>query len=172
MRLRGILGLFAFLVWAMSSGSLAWAAGGEEVAGLRRLSEQEYRNSIADIFGKDIVIQGMFEPEVRMGGLVAASTAVLSMTQPGFESFSKMADSIAVQVTGEKLRSKLVSCIPKSPKDPDDTCAADFFSHYGLMLFRRPLTAAELKGRVSLANAMTKSSGDFYAGLRYGRATL
>ena len=172
MRAKGILAIVAFLVCATSGGLTAWAAGSGEVVGLRRLSEQEYRNSVADIFGKDIVVQGMFEPEVRMGGLVAASTAVLSMTQPGFESFSKMADSIAVQVTGAKLRGRLVPCTPKSPKDPDDACAADFFSHYGLMLFRRPLTADELKGRVNLANAMTKSSGDFYAGLRYGLATL
>ncbi len=100
MRAKGILAIVAFLVCATSGGLAAWAAGSGEVVGLRRLSEQEYRNSVADIFGKDIVVQGMFEPEVRMGGLVAASTAVLSMTQPGFESFSKMADSIAVQVTG------------------------------------------------------------------------
>jgi hypothetical protein len=171
-RRKVILTIAVFVVCAAAGGVAAWAAGSEEVAGLRRLSEQEYRNSIADIFGKDIVVQGMFEPQVRMGGLVAASTAVLSMTQPGFESFSNMADTIAVQVTGEKLRSKLVTCTPKSPKDPDDTCAADFFSHYGLMLFRRPLTADELKTRVNLAHAMAKSSGDFYAGLRFGLATL
>ena len=61
-----------------------------------RLSEQQYRHSIADIFGKDIAVQGMFEPGVRMGGLIAASSAVLSMTRPGFESYFKMADGIAV----------------------------------------------------------------------------
>lgn len=172
MRTSSILGIFVILISAVSSGFPAWAADGGEVVGLRRLSEQEYRNSIADIFGKDIVVQGMFEPEVRMGGLVAASTAVLSMTQPGFESFSKMADSIAAQVTSEKFRGTLVPCSPKSTRAPDDSCAADFFSHYGLMLFRRPLTTDELRGRVNLANAMTKASGDFYAGLRYGLATL
>jgi hypothetical protein len=170
-RVKDIVVVFALLACATAGNVAAWAAD-SSVVGMRRLSEQEYRNSIADIFGKDIVVQGMFEPEVRMGGLVAASTGVLSMTQPGFESFSKMADSIAVQVTGEKLRDKLVSCNPKSPKEPDDTCASDFLSHYGLMLFRRPLTAGELKARVNIASAMTKSSGDFYVGLRYGLATL
>ncbi len=29
---------------------------------LRRLTEQEYRNSIADIFGKEIEVRGSFEP--------------------------------------------------------------------------------------------------------------
>jgi hypothetical protein len=83
-----------------------------------------------------------------------------------------MADSIALQVTGEKNRARLVPCKPKSPTAPDDVCASQFFSQYGLILFRRPLTGDELKSRVKLAESMTKASGDFYAGLRYGLATL
>ena len=137
MRKKVVLAVAAML--AASAAIPAWAAAGSQVAGLRRLSEQEYRNSVADIFGKDIIVQGMFEPQVRMGGLVATSTAVLSVTPTGFESFSKMADSIAIQVTDQKHRARLVSCVPKSPKEPDDACASEFFSHYGLLLFRRPL---------------------------------
>jgi hypothetical protein len=171
-RKKFILAIGVFLVCAAPGSVAVWAAGSDEVVGLRRLSEQEYRNSITDIFGKDIVVQGMFEPQVRMDGLVATSSAILSVTPAGFESFSKMADSIAGQVTSEKLRAKLVFCAPKSAEAPDDTCAADVLAHYGLLLFRRPLTADELKARVDLAHAMTKSSGDFYAGLRYGLAEL
>ena len=66
--LRGLergLGAEGYEVLAASSG---------QVVGLRRLSEQEYRNSIADIFGKDIAVQGMFEPQIRMNGLIATST--------------------------------------------------------------------------------------------------
>jgi hypothetical protein len=172
MRNKAILALAVFLVGITCGSAPVWAAGNEQVVGLRRLSEQEYRNSIADIFGHDIAVQGMFEPGVRMGGLVAASTAVLSVTPAGFDSFSKMADSIAIQTTDEKRRSRLVSCTPKAAGASDDACAADFFGHYGLLLFRRPLTADELKARVNLAHAMTKSSGDFYEGLRYGLAEM
>ena len=83
-----------------------------------------------------------------------------------------MADSIAVQVTSEKARGRLVSCKPASAAQPDDACSAQVFSHYGLMLFRRPLTGDELQSRVKLAANMTKASGDFYTGLRYGLASL
>ncbi|MEY4966799.1 MAG: hypothetical protein RL274_2382 [Pseudomonadota bacterium] len=172
MRRKVILTVVALLVCATSSVAVWAAASSDKVVALRRLTEPEYRNSIADIFGKDIVVQGMFEPGIRMGGMVAASSTVLSVTPVGFGSFSKMADSIAVQVTGEKMREKLVFCAPKSAKAPDDDCAADFFRHYGLMLYRRPLTADELKAQVSLANAMSKKTGDFYTGLRYGLAGL
>jgi hypothetical protein len=171
-RRKVILTVVALLVCATSSVAVWAAASSDKVVALRRLTEPEYRNSIADIFGKDIVVQGMFEPGIRMGGMVAASSTVLSVTPVGFGSFSKMADSIAVQVTGEKMREKLVFCAPKSAKAPDDDCAADFFRHYGLMLYRRPLTADELKAQVSLANAMSKKTGDFYTGLRYGLAGL
>src|ERR1700752_4669277 len=54
------------------------------VASLRRLTEQEYRNSIADIFGKEIEVRGTFEPTIRSNGLAAVSTASLSVTPVGF----------------------------------------------------------------------------------------
>ncbi|HEY2011573.1 MAG TPA: DUF1592 domain-containing protein [Rhizomicrobium sp.] len=167
--------LFAMSVFWLLAGLgqvPAWAADTSEVVGLRRLTEQEYRNSIADIFGKDIVVQGVFEPGKRVGGLIEASTAILSVTPVGFDSYSKMADSIALQVTNEKNRGRLVPCKPKSATAPDEACAGQFFSQYGLMLFRRPLTSDELKSRVKLAENMTRASGDFYAGLHYGLATL
>lgn len=152
--------------------SPALAAGDSEVAGMRRLSEQQYRNTIADVFGPEIVVRGVFEPQIRVGGLLAASSAVLSITPAGFESFSDMADSIAVQVTSEKNRDRLIPCRPRSAREPDDACTTQVLTAYGLRLFRRPLARDEVSSRVKLARAMAKSSGDFYTGLRYGLATL
>lgn len=172
MRSKVFAAIAALLSCAIGGDLAARAAGNSSVVGLRRLSEQEYRNSIADIFGKDISVQGMFEPQIRISGLVATSTSVLSVTPAGFESFSKMADGIALQVTDESHRGKLISCTPKAATEADDACASEVLSHYGLLLFRRPLTGGELKARLDLARAMTKSSGNFYTGLRYGLAQL
>jgi hypothetical protein len=141
------------------------------VASLRRLTEQEYRNSIADIFGKEIEVRGSFEPTKRTGGLEAASTALLSVTPVGLESFNKMAGDIAAQVTAEKYRAKL-PCTPKDPKAPDDVCAREILSHYGLLLFRRPLTAGELENPIGLLHGITERTNDFYAGLHYGLSML
>ena len=149
----------------------AQAAPSSQVVSMRRLTQAEYRNSIADIFGKDIEVRGSFEPTIRVGGLQAASTSVLSVTPVGFESFTNMADSIAVQVTGEKYRSKL-PCAPKDAKAPDDACTAQVLGYYGRMLYRRPLTQDEIKASVKLSNGLAKSQNDFYAGLRYGLASL
>jgi len=141
------------LILAISGGAVAVAAPPADhsyVVSLRRLTEREYRNSIADIFGKEIEVRGSFEPTIRSSGLAAVSTASLSVTPVGFESFNKMANDIAAQVTAEKNRSKL-PCTPKDPKTPDDACARKVISHYGLLLFRRPLTEAELDNRVGLS---------------------
>ncbi|HEX4637741.1 MAG TPA: DUF1592 domain-containing protein [Rhizomicrobium sp.] len=149
----------------------AQAAPSSQVMSMRRLTQAEYRNSIADIFGKEIEVRGSFEPTIRVGGLQAASTSVLSVTPVGFESFTNMADSIAVQVTGEKYRAKL-PCTPKDAKTPDDACTAQVLSFYGRQLYRRPLTQDEIKASVKLSNGLAKSQNDFYAGLRYGLASL
>jgi hypothetical protein len=138
---------------------------------LRRLTEQEYRNSIADIFGKEIEVRGSFEPTIRSNGLAAVSTASLSVTPMGFESFSKMADDIAAQVTAEKHRASL-PCAPKDAKASDDVCARKIISHYGLLVFRRPLTDAELDNRAGLSRRITEQTHDFYAGLRYSLSML
>jgi len=162
------------LTMALFGGAAVLAAPPAEnsyVASLRRLAEQEYRNSIADIFGKEIEVRGSFEPTKRTGGLEAASTALLSVTPVGLESFNKMAGDIAAQVTAEKYRAKL-PCTPKDPKAPDDVCAREILSHYGLLLFRRPLTAAELENPVGLLHSITERTNDFYAGLQYGLSML
>ena len=166
---RGVgLGLLA----AGFCAAVAVAAQQSEPAGLRLLTESEYRNSIADIFGPGIKVQGRFEPERRVGGLLAASTTILSVPAAGFEAYAKMADNVAIQVVDAKNRARLVACVPKSAKAPDDACASQFLSQYGRLLFRRSLAADELQSRVALADKLAKSSSDFYYGLRYSLGTL
>ena len=152
----------------------AHAAGdpASRVTGLRRLSESEYRNSIVDIFGHNIDVQGRFEPDRRVGGLLSASSAILSITPAGFDSYTKMANSIAGQVVDPKHRARLIACTPKVATAPDDACATQAISQYGLALYRRPLTRDELNGRVKLAGTIAKSSGGFYTGLQYALASM
>ena len=125
-----------------------------------------------DIFGASITVQGRFEPDRRVGGLLAASGTTLSITPAGFEGYAKIADSIARQVVDEKNRGRLISCSPKSGAAPDRDCASQIISQYGLQLFRRPLTPEELKARLDAADAAARLSGSFYTGIRYSLTTL
>jgi hypothetical protein len=162
--LISMAGFFSFTAPA------AIAAPANDAVALRMLTESEYRHSIADIFGPNIMVQGRFEPGHRIGGLLAASGNVLSVTAAGFEGYTKMADSIAIQIVDEKNRARLVGCTPKSLVGADDVCAEQFISRYGRLLFRRPLRSDELKTRVALADKLATASKDFYTGLRYSLA--
>src|SRR3569833_1566483 len=173
--IRHRAGVLAFLtglcLLAGTQGALS-AAPGPYLAGLRRLTESQYRNSISDIFGPDILVQGKFEPDQRVGGLLAASSSTLSITPAGFEGYAKIADGIARQVVDEKHRAKLLACTPKSATASDRGCASQIFEKVGLQLFRRPLTSEELKARLDAADAVTKQAGNFYTGIRYSLTTL
>jgi hypothetical protein len=167
---------FLFLVAGTAAGLAADVAPtvsiGARLTGMRRLSESEYRNSIADIFGPGIEVQGRFEPDRRVGGLLSASSAILSITPAGFEAYAKMADAIAAQVVDAKHRGTLIACKPADAKAADDACAGQVIAQYGLLLFRRPLTAAESVDRIKLAHDIAVKTGDFHTGLRYGLASL
>src|SRR4051812_2836120 len=170
-RTRTLVLLAGLCLAVPAQSSVSAAMQGPYLAGLRRLTESQYRNSIADIFGPGILVQGRFEPDQRVGGLLAAGSTTLSITPAGFEGYAKMADGIARQVVDERNR-KLLPCAPKSPTAPDRACAGQILDRYGFLLFRRPLTSDELKARLDAADATTKMSGNFYTGIRYSLTTL
>jgi hypothetical protein len=164
---------FAAALLALAAMTAAAAAQeAPHLSGMRRLTQSEYRNSIADIFGSDVLVQGRFEPDRRVGGLLSASSAILSISPAGFEAYARMADAIAAQVVDAKHRGVLIACKPANVKAADDACAGQVLTHYGLLLFRRPLTAHESAARIALAHDVALKTKDFYAGLRYGLASL
>jgi hypothetical protein len=139
---------------------------------VRRLTDSQYRQSLADIFGPDIKVTGRFEPDMRVDGLLAVGAGRISVTPAGFEQYEAMARSIAAQVLNEKHRDGLTPCKPASTKEEDDACATQFLSKYGRLLFRRPLLDSEIKAQVLVAKQATQTLGNFYAGLEFGLAGL
>src|SRR5215510_609396 len=118
-------------------------AGQIKVA-VRRITETQYRHTIADIFGPQIKINARFEPEKREDDLLAIGNAQLSLTSSGFEQYFALAGSIADQVLSEKQRAFAVACKPANPADADDGCDRLFIESYAKRLFRRPLTEPEI----------------------------
>ena len=139
---------------------------------LRRLTEAQYRQAIADIFGADIKIASRFEPDLRVDGLLAAGTGKVSVTPSGLEQYETIAISIATQVVDAAHHDKEVGCGP-APADADGrACAEKFFRRVGERLFRRPLAADELNLAVSNATDAAKRLGDFNQGLAAGLSGL
>ena len=162
---------FAITPRAQTSESASGEAATVKVA-VRRITESQYRHTIADIFGPEIKINARFEPERREEGLLAIGSSQLSLTSAGFEQYFALATSISDQVLGEKQRTRSVPCKPADPVQADDACARQFIQSYGERLFRRPLTESETLARIKPASVGAKQSRDFYAGLKLALTSL
>lgn len=182
---RNLAGLSASVALALSIGGLygcATPTGGQTaqaakatsatVVATRRLTESQYRNTIADLFGADIEMTARFEPDTREHGLLAIGSSDLSITSGGFEQYFAMARSVADQALDEKRRDKFATCKPADVTTADDKCAADFIRHYGRRLFRRPLTDVEVASRVKLANVGATQNKAYYAGVKLALTSL
>jgi hypothetical protein len=138
---------------------------------VQRLTEAQYRQIIADVFGDDIRVAGRFEPMVRKDGLIEVGAGAAAVTPSGFEQFDTVARSIAEQLVAPERRGRTISCKPQVDTAPDDACAGQVLAKYGRLLFRRPLSSDELSARVAVAHAAARDSGSFYDGLRLALST-
>jgi len=156
-----------------ASAQASQAASAEPFAmAVRRVTESQYRNIIRDTFGPGMQVNARFEPELREGGLQSIGNAQMSITTSGFEQYFSLAKSVAAQVVGEKKRAELVGCTPADPKAKDDACTRSVIERYGKALFRRPLTEAEIAGRLKIATDATARVANYYEGLGLAVASL
>lgn len=162
-------------VWTLGPGAAApsataSAAQADEttsrIVGLRRLTEAQYRNSIADIFGTDIRVAGRFEPIVRPAHeLIASGASDASISPAGLEQFDAIGRGIAAQLFDETHRGQFAPCQPVSETRADEACAAKVLAPIGRALFRRPLTASEQAHFTALAGRAAATTGSFVKGL-------
>ncbi len=137
----------------------------------RRLTEQQYRNIIEDVFGSHIVVVGQFDPILRSEGLIAVGAGETTVSASSIEKFEKLAHSIAGQVVDDRNRATFVPCEPAHEAAPDDGCARLFLAPVGRVLYRGAITEREVKESVDLANRAAEQLGDFYEGLAIALAS-
>jgi Protein of unknown function (DUF1592)/Protein of unknown function (DUF1588)/Protein of unknown function (DUF1595)/Protein of unknown function (DUF1585)/Protein of unknown function (DUF1587) len=131
-----------------------------------RLSPSQYKQTIWDIFGESIHVSGRFEPEQRDHGLLAIGARTTNLTDGGFQSYDEIAREVSEQVVDPRHRGGLIGCTPRSETGRDDSCARNFFSRVGTLLYRRPLTRDEINISVRAAGLGADKLLDFYAGIR------
>ncbi|MCU0757719.1 MAG: DUF1592 domain-containing protein [Steroidobacteraceae bacterium] len=139
---------------------------------LRRLTEQQYRNTIRDVFGPGIVVVGRFDPISREGGLLAVGAAQASITPSGFERLGKIAESIAGQVVATGNRDYLLPCQPADAAAADPGCARRILSTTGRLLYRRALTEAELGRLLALSEKVSTTLGSFHEGIAFALTAM
>lgn len=139
---------------------------------LRRLTEAQYRNVIADLFGDHIVVSGTFDPILREAGLIAIGAGNATIPASSFDKYERLAHAIAEQVVDEQNRGLFIPCAPERMDRADESCAKAFLEPVGRFLFRRPLAQSESSKAVAFANAASEQLGDFYEGLAFGLTSL
>jgi hypothetical protein len=166
----GILAIAFAVGVSVTSSADDKAVAGEGVT--RRLSQDQYRQVITDLFGSTIKVGGRFEPDIRRDGLLAAGASQVSVTASGLEDYDHIARNVAAQVVNEQNRDMLVPCKPANAKQPDDACAGQFLKDTGRLLYRRPLAQDELDLQIKLANNAAVGLKDFYSGLGISLAMM
>lgn len=134
---------------------------------LRLLTQSQYANTIADIFGSDIVAKVRFAPVNRISGLVAIGAAKAGLTPGVVDPLDATARAMARQILDPRHRGLFVPCQPQAVSQRDDACARAFLSAAGRRLYRRQMTQAELSAAVDMAGRAVGPTGDFYSGLAF-----
>lgn len=129
------------------------------------VTTEQYLNSLRYVFGPGIELQIQFPPFERTEGLLANGAAIAGISGSQLEQFQGAGATVAAQVVDPKHRDFSVPCKPAADDAADDACATEFLSKVGRLLYRRPLTDAELSVFVDSAGSGAKSLKDFYAGL-------
>lgn len=157
----------------VAQGTAAEAAPSLRIVAMRRITEAQYRNTIADVFGPDIRVAGRFEPIVRpVHELIASGASDAAISPTGLENFDAMARVIAAQVFDPVHRGQFAPCAPADATKADSACAGQVLAPLGRYLFRRPLSASEQAFYVRLAGDATGKSGSFYKGLELSLAAM
>ncbi len=137
-----------------------------QIVAMRRLTQSQYRNAIADIFGPDIEVSGRFEPIVRpVHEMIASGARASGLSPAGLEQFDAIARIMAAQVFDEVHRSQFVPCAPADAAKADRACASEVLTPLGRYIFRRPMTESEQAFFVKQAGDAANQSGSFYKGL-------
>ena len=145
-------------------------SGAEPV--VRLLSESQYREIIADVFGEQIVVGGTFDPLVRTNGLLTVGASKAHITPAGLEQFDRMARSIAAQVVNDDNRDVLVPCTPARADAADADCATKFFDAGRPAALPAPALARRAEGPGGDRGRGGTQLGDFYDGLAAGLAGM
>lgn len=138
---------------------------------MRRLTRAQYHRVVADLFGDEVVVPELAEPDVAQGGLLSVGAGDTSYSARGVSSMEEAAFAVAEQALAtDAQRARLVPCAPAGAVDP--ACSRAFVERVGRRAWRRPLADAEVTRIAAVADQAAETLGDFHGGLGYAIAAL
>src|SRR5210317_716965 len=132
---------------------------------VRRLTESQYRATIADIFGADVPIVARFGRELRADNMIAIGTSKAGISPFSLEQYDNAAAGIVDFIFAPENRARFMVCEPVADSAFDAQCARTTIEHYGSKLFRRPLREEQIARYLEQARRSAELVADYYAGL-------
>jgi len=128
---------------------------------IRRLTREEYNNTVRDLLGDTTSPATQFtQEEIGLG--FTNNAEVQTVSDLLAEQYETAASSLATAAA--KDLAKLLSCDPTATAN-QDACVRTFLSSFGLKTYRRPLDAGEVD-RLFAFYTKSKQTYDFATGVR------
>lgn len=136
-------------------------------AALPRLTEAQYRNVLADLFGPSLPAL-LVEPDTNPYLFESIGAASTTLSELGTQHYEENADAITHAIFNDpSRRAVVVGC---SVGAPGDACTRAFITRVGRTLFRRPLSTIEVDRWV--AKTVELAQPDAWEGLRLALAGM
>lgn len=140
-------------------------------ATLRRLTLEQYANTVRDLLGANITLPTDLEPDTSLNGFASIGAARTAFSPRAIEQLETAALSLSQQALADPtMRAALVSCTPSAAVD--DACARRVVTSFGRRAWRRPLTTDEVNRYTAVAAQASTALMDFWNGLRFAVAGI
>jgi hypothetical protein len=125
---------------------------------LRRLTAAQFRNTLRDLLGNDVVI-GDIEPDSLREGFASVGATYTTISARGIEQYDAAAQAVAHQVFADPARrAQVLGCAPTTGSA--EACLRAFVTAFGRRAWRRPLTSEELDDYTKVAADAAALLGD------------
>ena len=137
---------------------------------LRRLTRNQFRNAVKDVFGYDVNVNDLDADSFTANfASIGASTVVTS--DRGAEQYNTAIENAVNAVFADATkRSQFIGCTPSGQSN--DACVRGFIQKLGPRAWRRPLESAELDRFVALAASASTTLGSASEGARWATVAL
>lgn len=136
------------------------------VTKLRRLTRDQFNNTVRDLIGATGKPADALAPDEKMGPF--HSNAIAPITDLVVQQHQETARTLATEA-----RARMATIAPCDlAADTGTTCATRFVTEFGLKAFRRPLDAAEVTAYVGLYNVGKAGTGGAANGFRLVLETM
>ena len=137
---------------------------------LRRLTRNQFRNAVRDVFAYDVSINDL-DADSFTANFASIGAATVVTSDRGVEQYSTAIENAVNAVFADATkRGQFIGCTPTGQSN--DTCVRGFIQKLGLRAWRRPLDSAELDRFVALAASASTTLGSATEGARWATVAL